>query len=409
MNNLFLNVLTISVLSSFLILTVIIIRSLFKKLSKNYICLLWGLTALRLMTTFSFKTEFGIVSNTAYIRRDIYNAVVYPSIIYADNGIDTVSILSFIWITGVIIFISYFIYSYFSLKRNLEHSYKLKDNICLTDRYNSPFVFGVIKPEIYIPFSTNDKDIDNIIMHENMHIKRKDNILKILAFVLLSIYWFNPLMYIAYKLFGKDLEIACDELVIKKMTADEKERYALSLLSCAYKNNLNITVSSFAENNIKERIERIIKTVKVNKSCIISFLIVCLITAGSFFTSRINIEQYLTPMKNARVCLDQYAYEHHDGVDYESEDNIVLASMSGTVVKRDGYSLVIKHDNGEYTFYSNMEEIDVDLNDEVVQSQVIGTSTSLGSFDNNHVHFSIINHSGDCVGDIVDKVVCLEE
>ena len=83
--------------------------------------------------------------------------------------------------------------------------------------------------------------------------------------------------------------------------------------------------------------------------------------------------------------------------------------MSGTVVKRDGYSLVIKHDNGEYTFYSNMEEIDVDLNDEVVQSQVIGTSTSLGSFDNNHVHFSIINHSGDCVGDIVDKVVCLEE
>ena len=71
--------------------------------------------------------------------------------------------------------------------------------------------------------------------------------------------------------------------------------------------------------------------------------------------------------------------------------------------------VVSKHDNGEYTFYSNMEEMDVDLNDEVVQSQVIGTSTSLGSFDNNHVHFSIINHSGDCVGDIVDKVVCLEE
>ena len=187
MNNLFLNVLTISVLSSFLILTVIIIRSLFKKLSKNYICLLWGLTALRLMTTFSFKTEFGIVSNTAYIRRDIYNAVVYPSIIYADNGIDTVSILSFIWITGVIIFISYFIYSYFSLKRNLEHSYKLKDNICLTDRYNSPFVFGVIKPEIYIPLSTNDKDIDKDqifllaatiqkIMKTKNHIRKPDTI-----------------------------------------------------------------------------------------------------------------------------------------------------------------------------------------------------------------------------------------
>ena len=70
---------------------------------------------------------------------------------------------------------------------------------------------------------------------------------------------------------------------------------------------------------------------------------------------------------------------------------------------------IILDDNGEYTFYSNMEEIDVDLDDEVIQSQIIGTSTSLGSFDNNHVHFSIINHSGDCVGDIVDKVVCLEE
>ena len=246
-------------------------------------------------------------------------------------------------------------------------------------------------------------------MHENMHIKRKDNILKILAFVLLSIYWFNPLMYIAYKLFGKDLEIACDELVIKKMTADEKERYALSLLSCAYKNNLNMTVSSFAENNIKERIERIIKTVKVNKSCIISFLIVCLITAGSFFTSRINIEQYLTPMKNARVCLDQYAYEHHDGVDYAGEDNIVLASMSGTVVKRDDYYLVIKHDNGEYTLYSNMEEIDVDLDDEVIQSQIIGTNTSFSSFGGSHVHFSILDRNGECTDNVAGKVVCLEE
>ena len=409
MNNLFLNVLTISVLSYFLILTVIIIRTLFKKLPKNYICLLWGLTALRLMTTFSFQTEFGIVSNTAYIRRDIYNAVVYPSIIYADNGIDTVSILSFIWITGVIIFISYFIYSYFSLKRNLEHSYKLKDNICLTDRYNSPFVFGVIKPEIYIPFSTNDEDIDNIIMHENMHIKRKDNILKILAFVLLSIYWFNPLMYIAYKLFGKDLEIACDELVIKEMTADEKEKYALSLLNCANKNKLSMTVSSFAENSIRERIERIMKNIKMKRNYIISFLAVSLITVATFFTSKINIEYYLAPMKDATICLDQYAYEHHDGVDYAGEDNIVLASMSGTVVKRDDYYLVIKHDNGEYTLYSNMEEIDVDLDDEVIQSQIIGTSTSFSSFGGSHVHFSILDRNGKCTDNVAEKVVCLEE
>ena len=409
MNDLLLNVLSISVLSSFLIVTVVIIRIIFKKLSKNYICLLWGVTALRLMTTFSFKTELGIVQNASYIRRDIYNTIVYPSIVYTDNRINILSILSFLWISGVIVFIAYFIYSYLRLKRYLNNSYKLKDNIYLTDKYNSPFVFGVFNPKIYIPFDVKDEDIDNIILHERMHIKRKDNIFKILAFVLLSVYWFNPLMYIAYRFFSKDLEMACDEMVIKGMTADEKEKYALSLLNCANKNKLSMTVSSFAENSIRERIERIMKSIKMKRNYIISFLIVCLITAGSFFTSRINIEQYLTPMKNARVCLDQYAYEHHDGVDYESEDNIVLASMSGTVVKRDGYSLVIKHDNGEYTFYSNMEEIDVDLNDEVVQSQVIGTSTSLGSFDNNHVHFSIINHSGDCVGDIVDKVVCLEE
>ena len=79
-----------------------------------------------------------------------------------------------------------------------------------------------------------------------MHIKRKDNIFKILAFVLLSVYWFNPLMYIAYRFFSKDLEMACDEMVIKGMTADEKEKYALSLLNCANKNKLSMTVSSFA-------------------------------------------------------------------------------------------------------------------------------------------------------------------
>ncbi|MGN1406529.1 MAG: M56 family metallopeptidase [Erysipelotrichaceae bacterium] len=409
MNDLFLNVFTISVLSSFLIVAVIIIRTLFKKLSKNYICLLWGLTALRLMTTFSIKTEIGIVRNTSYIRRDIYNTIVYPSIVYTDNKINLISILSFIWITGMMLFIAYFIYSYLSLKRNLNNSYKLKDNIYLADKYNSPFVFGLFNPKIYIPFYTEDDDIDNIILHENMHIKRKDNIFKTLAFILLSIYWFNPLVYIAYKLFSRDLEMACDEMTVKNMNTDEKEKYALSLLNCAHKNNLNATVSSFAENSIRERIERIIKKTKVNRSCIISFLTVSLITIVAFFTSKINIEHYLVPMKDATICLDQYAYEHHDGVDYAGEDNIVLASMSGTVVERDDYSLIIKHDNDEYTLYSNMEEIDVDINDEVIQSQIIGTSTSLSSFDDCHVHFSILNQNRKCEYNIVDKVTCLEE
>ena len=125
MNDLFLNVLSVSVLSSFLIVTVLIIRIIFKKLSKNYICLLWGVTALRLMTTFSFKTEIGIVQNASYIRRDIYNTIVYPSIVYTDNRINILSILSFLWISGVILFIAYFIYSYLRLKRNLKNSEKL--------------------------------------------------------------------------------------------------------------------------------------------------------------------------------------------------------------------------------------------------------------------------------------------
>ena len=409
MNDLFLNVLSVSVLSSFLIVTVLIIRIIFKKLSKNYICLLWGVTALRLMTTFSFKTEIGIVQNASYIRRDIFNTIVYPSIVYTDNRINILSILSLLWITGVILFIAYFIYSYLRLKRNLKNSYKLKNNIYLTDKYNSPFVFGVFNPKIYIPFDVKDEDIDNIILHERMHIKRKDNIFKILAFVLLSIYWFNPLMYIAYKFFSKDLEMACDEMVIKGMTLDEKEKYALSLLNCANKNKLSMTVSSFAENSIRERIERIMKNIKMKRNYIISFLAVFLITVATFFTSKINIEYYLAPMKDATICLDQYAYEHHDGVDYAGEDNIVLASMSGTVVKRDDYYLVIKHDNGEYTLYSNMEEIDVDLDDEVIQSQIIGTSTSFSSFGGSHVHFSILDRNGKCTDNVAEKVVCLEE
>lgn len=173
-------------------------------------------------------------------------------------------IIGLIWLAGLSILFGHMLYSYFALKRKLRLSILWKENIWRAENINIPIVFGLIRPRIYLPVSMGSEDLPCVIAHEKMHIKRKDGLTKMLAYAVCLVHWFNPFIWIAYGLFGSDMEKACDEEVIRGMDKEKRKEYAYALLHIAAKSGAGkkrvfVAPISFNEGNIKSRIRNIMK------------------------------------------------------------------------------------------------------------------------------------------------------
>ena len=174
------------------------------------------------------------------------------------------SVIEFIWLVGLSSLFGHMLYSYFSLKRKLRLSVLFKDNIWWAENIDMPMVFGLIRPRIYLPVSMEFEDISYVIAHEKMHIKRKDGLFKMFVYVVCLIHWFNPFIWIAYFLFGSDMEKACDEEVIRTMSKEKRKEYAYALLQIAVENGSRkkrvfVAPICFDEGNVKSRIRNIMK------------------------------------------------------------------------------------------------------------------------------------------------------
>ena len=183
----------------------------------------------------------------------------------------------------------YMLFSYLHLHLKLRESVVIKDNILICDRISSPFVFGIIRPRIYLPSALNDEEKTYVIAHEQAHIKHYDNILKPLGYLILSIHFFNPLCWIAFRLFTKDIELACDERVIKNYDIQDKKGYSTALLSCSIECNfLSACPFSFGESGLKQRIKSVLGYKKPSVRIVILSSAVCILTAMSFMTNPIT-------------------------------------------------------------------------------------------------------------------------
>ena len=208
-----------------LIVTVLLIRTLFKRQPKWFNVCLYGLIGIKLLMPYIFKTYYSF--NRVYVlNNDIKTAV---NSLIVTNETASINILPFIYYIGLILMLSYFLITYVKLYRTLKDSVKLKDNIYFSDRINTPFLFN---QKIYLPADINE-EIDYVIKHEQAHLKRGDGIYKIIGFIFLSVYWFNPLIWLSYHFMCKDIEEAADEKVIKNLDAESKSQYAKALLKHA--------------------------------------------------------------------------------------------------------------------------------------------------------------------------------
>lgn len=292
MTSLFISILNMSITASYVALVVIVIRLFLKKVPKVFSYVLWLPVLIRLVFPFSFSSSFSFFSflgfsthqtneraleyvpgNIGYMQNPIVdvgintinNAVnkILPAATPASsaNPIQIIiGIASYIWVIGMIALFIYSVVSYLKVINNVKTATLVHDNIFETDRITTPFVCGFIKPKIFIPAGIDENELTYILKHEQTHIKRLDYLMKPIAFLALILHWFNPLMWISFALMSKDMEMSCDESVVKKLGDDIKESYSNSLLSLSVKRSGLLMGSplAFGESNTKSRIKNIL-------------------------------------------------------------------------------------------------------------------------------------------------------
>ncbi|MFI3114899.1 MAG: M56 family metallopeptidase [Clostridia bacterium] len=286
----------LSTMGSFAIVFVLIARVLLKKVEKIYSYALWLVVLFRLLCPFSFESEVAVLPSQTQVQPTFVSDGVFEStalklpysteVFEQSTPIETASvaipmsfILMLIWFLG---FISMFLYSVIALlktKKNLVGCMLLKDNIFLADHIKTPFVMGFLKPKIYLPSTINATEIEFIVMHEKTHIKRFDHITRILAFVALCVHWFNPLVWLAFVLSAKDMEMSCDEAVMNKMGDSIKKEYSSSLLRFEIQKHL-VSPLAFSEGDTKGRVKNIMKHRKTKVW--VSVLCVVLVSTFAF-------------------------------------------------------------------------------------------------------------------------------
>lgn len=300
----FLEIVNISITAGWIVLAVFLLRLVFRKAPKWLNCVLWGIVALRLIFPFSIESVFSLIPSAQTIDPTLpnlnefkINSGIEPldnavNTQYADfvpmaeRTVDVTIILACVWLLGLSIMLLYALASWARLKISLKTATKKEGNIYRSEFVQSPFVLGIIRPKIYIPYKTNESDLPLVIAHEKAHIKRLDHLIKPLGFVLLSIYWFNPLLWVAYILLCRDIEAACDERVIKQLTDEQRRDYSVALLNASIsRKSIAACPLAFGETGVKERIKGVMNYKKPAFWVVIAAVVVCIIAAVCFLTN----------------------------------------------------------------------------------------------------------------------------
>ncbi len=306
MAEVFVKLLNMSITAGWLVLAVLILRKLFKKAPKTIICVLWAIVVVRLLCPVSFESVYSLIPTTeavpesaAYINEPVMrsqlivsnseytrNTVESPSFeINGDGarGIEAMEVVLIVWVIGTVAMLTYSFISYIRLKLKVREAVVLRENIWLCDHIDTPFIMGIIRPRIYIPSAMDEKQMEYVIAHEKVHLKRRDNVWKPFATVLLSVYWFNPLMWVAYVMFCRDIEFACDERVIGKMDEEDVRKYMKTLVSCSIPHHkLMAYPVAFGEIGVKSRIKTIVSYKKPKLVLSILAVVVCVVMSMFF-------------------------------------------------------------------------------------------------------------------------------
>ncbi len=331
MENLFLKIFNMSITASWIALAVMLLRLPLKKVPKWIMGVLWAFVALRLILPISFESILSLIPSAQTLPADftyspvpeinsgipMINSTLNPVISRSlapepDASANPTQIISFvasvIWIIGMVGMLLYMLISFATLKLKVRENIKLDKTVRVCDRIPSPFVLGVIFPRIYLPSGLGEEDMRYVMEHEKAHIRRGDHLWKPLGFLLLSVYWFNPILWAAYIFMCRDIELACDERVIAKLGEHSKRDYSEALINCSAPRRLvSACPLAFGEIGVKERIKRVLNYKKPAFWIIILAIVSCAVVAVCFLTNpkkQVTIASVYEDMGSAEVFAD---------------------------------------------------------------------------------------------------------
>ena len=314
MSELFLKIVNMSISASWVVVAVLALRFCLKKAPKWVNVLLWGIVAVRMVFPFSIESVLSLIPSAETISptimmeqspsvqtgvpalNHVINPVISgsftPALGASANPLQIwIPVLAGIWLFGIAALFLYSAVSYCRLRRKVCEAVILRDNIYQSENVCSPFVLGIIKPKIYLPYHMDSREMDHVIAHEQTHIRRKDHWWKPLGFLLLTIHWFNPLMWLSYILLCRDIELACDEKVIREMGNEQRADYTQALVACSVNRRVIAACPlAFGEVGVKERVKSVMNYKKPAFWIVLASVIVCAVIAVCFLTNPIGFQ-----------------------------------------------------------------------------------------------------------------------
>lgn len=331
MTDLFIKLLDMSLSASWIVLAVIAARLVLKKAPRWMICGLWVLVALRLLCPFSLESALSLIPDWDFSKQVVssteeandgellalysHSTEIVPEgetgrmegygIISSSDGEtlvikdlgkpnappDWYHIFSILWLAGMVLMVVYAVFSYLRIRRKVRIAIELGNGVYICDYIDTPFILGILKPKIYLSSAMDPSDAAYVLAHERAHLKRKDHWWKPLGFVLLCIHWFNPLLWIAYILLCRDIELACDERVIKSMGKPEKKAYSEALLKCSVPRHMIVACPlAFGEVGVKQRVKSVLHYKKPGFWGLVVGFLVILVIGVCFLTEQPKAE-----------------------------------------------------------------------------------------------------------------------
>ena len=325
----FLKILNMGINAGWVMAAVIVLRALLKKAPKWVRCVLWTFVAIRLVCPLSLESGLSLIPSARaidtttystrpridtgipvidtpandYLGSRYYEGVTVPT----NHTANIMTVLSVIWLAGIAALAVYAAVGYLRLQKKVRVSVPLEGNIFLCDEISTPFLLGIIQPRIYLPSAIPKQQMDHVIAHERAHLKRLDHLFKPLGFALLAVYWFHPLCWVSYLLFCRDIELACDEKVIKGLDMEHKKAYSEALLSCsAGRRMVAACPLAFGEVGVKERVKSVLRYKKPALWVMLAAATVCAATAVCTLTTPADTTLYNITHQKGYTTTDQF-------------------------------------------------------------------------------------------------------
>ena len=332
MSELFLAIFNIAITAGWLVLAVLVARVLLKNAPGWAKCALWAIVGLRLIWPFELESILSLVPSaqtlppaelydyTPEIHTGIYavNATINPVFTETflsgpQNSVNplqvVVMVASVLWIIGMVAMAGYALVSYLRLRHRVSVSMPAGEGVYLCDIISSPFILGLVKPKIYLPSNLPQEQWDAILSHERAHLARRDHWWKPLGFALLTVSWFHPLLWVAYVLLCRDVEVACDEKVIRALSPEAKKAYSQTLLECSMPRKwITACPLAFGETSVKQRIKAVLHYKKPTLWIIIATLVICSVLAVCFLTDPLDDPGQPWVATSETISNKQYVY-----------------------------------------------------------------------------------------------------